>query len=131
MSSADPRISNCRHCHHYQVEGRRGGLCQKLNVSVQGNWSACPLAIAAFAQPVDPIARELANIVSPLNPAFQNDIVPIDTPISVEMDDRSSRAVPEMTPRAMSQSGDLHQSPNSRRERREFDDYFPPVQPVN
>ncbi len=131
MSSADPRIPNCRHCHHYQVEGRRGGSCQKLNVGVQGSWSACPLAIAAFAQPVDPIARELASIVSPIHPAFQNDIVLIDTLISGEMDDRPSPAVPETTPRATSQSGDLHQSPDNHREQREFDDYLPPVRPVS
>lgn len=39
----------CRHCRHYTPEGRRGGLCQQLNVPVQSHWQACTLALPPFA----------------------------------------------------------------------------------
>ena len=39
----------CRHCHHYEIEGRRGGHCQQLGSSVHGHWRACPFYIAPFA----------------------------------------------------------------------------------
>ncbi len=45
---AEYTVSSCRDCHHYEHEGRRGGQCQRLNVRVQSEWSACPLAIGAF-----------------------------------------------------------------------------------
>ncbi len=41
--------SACRHCRYYQPEGRRGGQCQQLNVTVQSGWKACSLAIPPFA----------------------------------------------------------------------------------
>ncbi len=41
-------VSVCRHCHFYTTEGRRGGMCQKLSVPVQGKWKACPLAMPPF-----------------------------------------------------------------------------------
>lgn len=40
--------SDCRHCRHYVHEGRRGGQCEQLNVSVQSNWNACVLSQAIF-----------------------------------------------------------------------------------
>ncbi len=40
---------SCRHCHHYQIEGRRGGRCQQLSSSVHGHWRACPFYVAPFA----------------------------------------------------------------------------------
>ncbi|MFM2432838.1 MAG: hypothetical protein RLZZ511_4052, partial [Cyanobacteriota bacterium] len=52
--SADPQISTCRHCQHYQLQGRRGGICQKLNVGVQSDWSACALAVPAFSDRPSP-----------------------------------------------------------------------------
>ena len=39
---------NCRHCRHYQPEGRRGGSCSKLGVSVLSKWKACRLACSPF-----------------------------------------------------------------------------------
>lgn len=39
---------NCRHCRYYQLEGRRGGFCQKLGASVDSNWQACILASIPF-----------------------------------------------------------------------------------
>ncbi|OLP17074.1 hypothetical protein BST81_17090 [Leptolyngbya sp. 'hensonii'] len=41
--------STCRHCRHYVPEGRRGGSCQQLNVSVRSGWKACSLALPPFA----------------------------------------------------------------------------------
>lgn len=38
----------CRHCQYYQLEGRRGGFCQKLSASVDSNWQACELATTPF-----------------------------------------------------------------------------------
>lgn len=43
---------NCRHCRYYQPEGRRGGSCLKLGVSVLSNWKACLLASPPFASPL-------------------------------------------------------------------------------
>jgi hypothetical protein len=40
--------SACRHCRHYTPEGRRGGVCEQLNVPVQGAWKACSLAVSPF-----------------------------------------------------------------------------------
>lgn len=39
---------SCRHCRHYVHEGRRGGQCEQLNVSVQSRWDACALSQAIF-----------------------------------------------------------------------------------
>jgi hypothetical protein len=39
---------SCRHCRHYVHEGRRGGQCERLNVSVQSRWDACALSQAVF-----------------------------------------------------------------------------------
>lgn len=49
MKGSD-NISTCRHCRHYQLEGRRGGNCQQLGALVQGGWKACALAIPTFVQ---------------------------------------------------------------------------------
>jgi hypothetical protein len=48
MPAFDPQVPSCRRCQHYQVQGRRGGHCHKLNVNVQGSWDACPLAVPMF-----------------------------------------------------------------------------------
>ncbi|NJN49396.1 MAG: hypothetical protein HC805_05990 [Alkalinema sp. RL_2_19] len=53
MSSADPQVSSCRHCQYYQLQGRRGGLCQKLNATVESDWSACSLAEPTFGRSHD------------------------------------------------------------------------------
>lgn len=54
MNLGDPRISTCRHCKHYQIEGRRGGYCHQLSSPVQGSWNACTLAIPSFEPLVSP-----------------------------------------------------------------------------
>ncbi|MBL1177145.1 hypothetical protein [Pantanalinema sp. GBBB05] len=49
MTAPDSSITSCRHCQFYSPEGRRGGSCHKLNVTVHGRWKACSLAIPPFA----------------------------------------------------------------------------------
>lgn len=49
MRDADQTISSCRYCSFYEAEGRRGGRCQQLGVSVQGQWRVCSLAAPPFA----------------------------------------------------------------------------------
>ena len=39
----------CRHCRHFQQQGRRGGHCHILGVDVQSGWKACPLVLPPFA----------------------------------------------------------------------------------
>lgn len=49
MKTTNFLTSACRHCRYYQLEGRRGGMCQMLGGTVHGNWKACALAIPTFA----------------------------------------------------------------------------------
>jgi hypothetical protein len=49
--------SACRSCHHFAPEGRRGGICQKLNVPVQGSWKSCSLAVSAFSSSWDNVKK--------------------------------------------------------------------------
>ena len=58
MNSQNCSISTCRNCHHFQVEGRRGGFCGQLGTFTDPAWKACPLAIAAF----DPLQSEIESI---------------------------------------------------------------------
>lgn len=49
MKSLKCLTSACRYCRYYKLQGRRGGTCEILGGSVQGSWTACRLAIPAFA----------------------------------------------------------------------------------
>ena len=49
MKIANSLNFNCRHCRHFNPEGRRGGTCQKLGVPVHSNWEACTLACSPFS----------------------------------------------------------------------------------
>lgn len=81
MKPSNTLTSACKYCRHYQPEGRRGGMCQKLSAPVQSGWKACSLAIPAFAptwesledawslplpKPIVPILPVAANINSDL-----------------------------------------------------------------
>lgn len=48
MQNISTFVSSCRHCRFYQPEGRRGGQCEKLSVTVQGAWSACTFGEPPF-----------------------------------------------------------------------------------
>lgn len=43
------RPSSCRLCQFYRSQGRNGGHCQKLGVSVSSHWASCSLALPPFA----------------------------------------------------------------------------------
>jgi hypothetical protein len=48
-------LTACRYCQHYTPEGRRGGYCGQLGVSVQGSWKPCPFMIPAFTSSWSPL----------------------------------------------------------------------------
>ncbi len=48
MKTANFATSSCRYCRYFQTEGRRGGVCQQLGVSVRAGWKACSLAAPPF-----------------------------------------------------------------------------------
>lgn len=48
MKTLNCSVSACRYCQYYNPIGRRGGTCNVLNVSVQGEWKACRLASEQF-----------------------------------------------------------------------------------
>ena len=48
MTTSGNTITVCRLCQHYSPEGRRGGLCGKLDVPVHATWDACSLATHPF-----------------------------------------------------------------------------------
>ncbi len=62
--SSSGQVSTCRYCRSYQVEGRRGGHCSKLNVSVQSRWSACSLAEPTFMRKLVPEAGFGAEVLA-------------------------------------------------------------------
>jgi hypothetical protein len=61
LMSPSTQVSTCRYCRSYQVEGRRGGHCNKLNVTVQSRWSACSLAEPTFMRKLVPEASFAAE----------------------------------------------------------------------
>ena len=73
--------SACRHCRYYQPEGRRGGSCQKLGVSVDSNWKACVLASSPFDNALD----NLDTTITQLDTTLTNleEIVQLETAFSL------------------------------------------------
>lgn len=73
MTHVTYRVSACRRCSYYRSEGRRGGQCDLLGASVQGQWSACAAAKALFELPIAPRgaiqAIALADLIATLNAA--------------------------------------------------------------
>lgn len=57
MKVSNFSTSSCRHCQHYEIEGRRGGHCTLLSVPVRGEWSACSLGIPAFTPVTVSVAK--------------------------------------------------------------------------
>jgi hypothetical protein len=52
----------CRHCRYYQLEGRRGGFCQKLGATVDSNWQACVLASAPFEDNLKALEQTITTL---------------------------------------------------------------------
>lgn len=61
MSNITRSVSACRHCSHYRPEGRRGGQCSVLGVSVQGQWSACAAAQPLFEPAIAPSFSKISD----------------------------------------------------------------------
>ncbi|WP_181243680.1 hypothetical protein [Chamaesiphon polymorphus] len=49
MSNNQCHNFGCRQCRFYQPDGHYHGSCARLNVTVDGQWQACCLALRAFA----------------------------------------------------------------------------------
>ncbi|MFM7364326.1 MAG: hypothetical protein ACKO11_07480 [Cuspidothrix sp.] len=65
--------STCRYCRHYQPQGRRGGMCEKLSAPVQGLWKACPLAFPAFAPSWETLEDAWSlPVAKPVFPSLEN-----------------------------------------------------------
>jgi hypothetical protein len=74
-----PKIDSdpaCRFCKHYSPEGRRGGVCQVLNVPVQGQWTACPLMVLSLSEVWGHAVVELPQPVLTRSP-LKSDSYPI------------------------------------------------------
>jgi hypothetical protein len=87
METIKSSISACKYCRHYQLEGRRGGMCQRLNAIVQAGWKACSLALPAFAPPWEtledawslPVATPVLPACRILNSDLENvELAPIE-----------------------------------------------------
>ena len=71
MNSSGESVTACRLCDHYNPEGRRGGICNKLDVPVQPAWGACRLAVHPFQQSWQTNQQDIQD----LNSLF-HDVVP-------------------------------------------------------
>lgn len=81
MKEANFFNTSCRHCRHYQPEGRRGGSCQQLGVSVDSNWKACALSSSPFEE----IFPELDTTMTTLDTTLMKleEIVQLETALSL------------------------------------------------
>jgi len=70
MNSSGNSITACRLCQHYNPEGRRGGMCGRLDVPVRSTWEACSLA----AHPFDNSWRTANDLNALLNESFHDTI---------------------------------------------------------
>ncbi|MEL6490618.1 MAG: hypothetical protein AAFV85_20615 [Cyanobacteria bacterium J06634_6] len=61
MAAVKRGITRCGLCRFYSHEGRRGGLCSQLNVTVGSGWTACALAGSPFVAS-DTASEKLAGI---------------------------------------------------------------------
>lgn len=81
--------SACRHCRHYQPEGRRGGSCQKLGVSVNSSWKACTLASDPFDGSLNNLDTALTTLDTAL--ATLEEIVQLETALSLSCESYSEQ----------------------------------------
>lgn len=72
---------SCRHCRHYQPEGRRGGSCEILGVSVDSSWKACTLASSPFEKAFTDLNPNLTNLNTALTTL--EEIVHLETALSL------------------------------------------------
>lgn len=74
----------CRHCRHYQPEGRRGGSCHKLGVAVDSDWKACVLAASPFDNSLTNLDRSLTTLNTTLTSL--EEIVHLETAFSLSFE---------------------------------------------
>jgi hypothetical protein len=68
--------STCRNCRFYQPNGHQGGNCQQFQVTVDGNWSTCKLALPAFARDWQTIEDLPVQITEPVaEPVLESRLV--------------------------------------------------------
>jgi hypothetical protein len=72
MKTANFATSSCRNCRYYHTEGRRGGICNQLSVSVQGEWPACSLAARPFNSAWESL-EEVVRLEHSLSLSYQGD----------------------------------------------------------
>ena len=72
MKTANFATSSCRNCRYYHTEGRRGGICHQLSVSVQGEWPACSLAARPFNSAWQSL-EEVVRLEHSLSLSYQGD----------------------------------------------------------
>ena len=53
--------STCQNCRYYKPQGRRGGLCQMMQVPVQSQWESCCFAAKPFTEPWDTLISQDLN----------------------------------------------------------------------
>ena len=63
MDASQLGVSCCQRCRHFTLAGRRGGHCGQLNVSVRGNWSACPLAAPVFIESMNSVTPQQITVL--------------------------------------------------------------------
>lgn len=64
MKSMESRASCCGRCNYYTPEGRRGGHCAQLGVTVKSRWKACSLAVPVFLTPLPQLEPSLPQLRS-------------------------------------------------------------------
>ena len=70
MKKSNVIISSCKYCRYYESEGRRGGNCTQLGVSVNSSWKSCRLAIPSFISDWDNV-KEIVDL-TPNPPIYVN-----------------------------------------------------------
>jgi hypothetical protein len=71
METLGSSVIACRLCQHYRPEGRRGGICRKLDVPVAATWEACSLA----SHPFELSWQSANNINSFLKESLQESLI--------------------------------------------------------
>ena len=70
--------SSCRYCRYYKPEGRRGGICNRLEVPVESSWKACSLALPPFSCTFNTIEKMvLLNASNQTKTAIESDRCPV------------------------------------------------------
>lgn len=54
-------VSRCGLCRFYNHEGRRGGICSRLDAPVAATWDACGLVESPFEQSKGAMANQRAD----------------------------------------------------------------------